>query len=222
MGSGGHNTVRTSLISKMSTSSTSSPAFFSATGMASAGPIPINPGGTPGRCKPLLKRGVERWIKRSVLREADRSAMCDRASFLQLTNHRIAAEAAQDLIGHPERLGFGPGHQQHRGRTVRDAARVAGRGRAVLLNRPPGVRAAAVGTSTTHSPGPSRISGLPTDLPCCKPGGRGGQRKGEGGTWDPLVPCPFCHNLPRLSPRDLCRMLHNFEGETLDDSSDTR
>ena len=34
-------------------------------------------------------------------------------------------------------------------------------------------------------------------------------------TWDPLVPCPFCHNLPRLSPQNLCRMLRKFEGETL-------
>ena len=23
------------------------------------------------------------------------------------------------------------------------------------------------------------------------------------GTWDPLVPCPFCHNLLRLSPKNL-------------------
>ena len=32
------------------------------------------------------------------------------------------------------------------------------------------------------------------------------------GTWDPLVPCPFCHNLPRLSPQNLYRILRNFEG----------
>ena len=35
------------------------------------------------------------------------------------------------------------------------------------------------------------------------------------GTWDPLVPCPFYHNLPRLSPQNLYRILRNFEGETL-------
>ena len=29
------------------------------------------------------------------------------------------------------------------------------------------------------------------------------------GTWDPLVPCPFCHNLPRLSPRNLCIVLRS-------------
>ena len=28
------------------------------------------------------------------------------------------------------------------------------------------------------------------------------------------VPCPFCHNLPRLSPRSLGLLLRNFEGET--------
>ena len=26
------------------------------------------------------------------------------------------------------------------------------------------------------------------------------------GTWDPLVPCPFYHNLPRLSPQNLHRI----------------
>ena len=35
------------------------------------------------------------------------------------------------------------------------------------------------------------------------------------GTWDPAVPCPFYHNLPRLSPQNLYRTLRNFEGETL-------
>ena len=35
------------------------------------------------------------------------------------------------------------------------------------------------------------------------------------GTWDPLVPCSFYHNLPRLSPQNLYRILRNFEGETL-------
>ena len=36
------------------------------------------------------------------------------------------------------------------------------------------------------------------------------------GTWDPSVPkCPFCHNLPRLSPQNLHRILRSFEGETL-------
>ena len=34
------------------------------------------------------------------------------------------------------------------------------------------------------------------------------------GTWDPVVPFPFFHNLPRLSPQTLYRILRNFEGET--------
>ena len=29
------------------------------------------------------------------------------------------------------------------------------------------------------------------------------------------VPCPLCRNLPRLSPRNRCRIAHSFEGETL-------
>ena len=35
------------------------------------------------------------------------------------------------------------------------------------------------------------------------------------GTWAPLVPCPFCRTLPRLSPQNLCRILRNFEEETV-------
>ena len=34
------------------------------------------------------------------------------------------------------------------------------------------------------------------------------------GTWDPLVPCPVSHKLPRLPPENRYRSLRNFEGET--------
>ena len=83
--------------------------------------------------------------------------------------------------------------------------------------RPPAARSAARPAATSASVSvstrwPASATAWPLTVPLPLPPALG------RGTQDYLliVPCPFCHNLPRLSPQNLYRTSRNFEGETRD------